>query len=118
MSSDWKGMNNISGKTIEGDEHLKQSIADILLTPLGSRVMRRDYGSALFSLIDQGDNEITRLRLMSAAVTALWKWEPRITPSSVTLTRNGQGALTLKIKAQRSDSLNSLSADVTLTGGS
>ena len=45
-------MNSETGKTISGIEHLKQSIVDILTTPIGARVMRRDYGSRLFELID------------------------------------------------------------------
>jgi hypothetical protein len=39
-------------KALEGIDHLKQSIIDILTTPIGSRVMRRDYGSRLFELVD------------------------------------------------------------------
>ena len=46
------GMNVLNGRSLTGLDHLKQSIADILNTPIGSRVMRRDYGSKLFSLID------------------------------------------------------------------
>ncbi len=38
-----RGMNANTGKELEGIEHLKQSIIDILTTPIGSRVMRRDY---------------------------------------------------------------------------
>ncbi|WP_325169067.1 MULTISPECIES: GPW/gp25 family protein [Erwiniaceae] len=112
--SEWKGMNSANGAAVEGDEHLKQSIADILLTPSGSRLMRRDYGSAIFSLIDQPDNDVTRLRLISAAVIALWKWEPRITPTNVTFESAGQGSRTMKITAQRSDSLGAITTDITL----
>ncbi|WP_170000657.1 GPW/gp25 family protein, partial [Campylobacter sp. RM9328] len=32
---------------------INESIKDILLTPLGSRVMLPDYGSRLFELIDR-----------------------------------------------------------------
>lgn len=39
-----------TGKALEGMAHLRQSIRDILGTPLGSRVMRRDYGSELPAL--------------------------------------------------------------------
>ena len=37
-------MNRNTGKAITGVAHLTQSVADILLTPIGSRVMRRGYG--------------------------------------------------------------------------
>ncbi len=39
-----KGMDAKTGKVLEGLEHLKQSIIDILTTPVSSRIMRRDYG--------------------------------------------------------------------------
>lgn len=41
------GMNRETGKALTGIEHIQQSIRDILVTPIGSRVMRRKYGSAL-----------------------------------------------------------------------
>lgn len=112
--SEWKGMNSANGAAVEGEAHLRQSIADILLTPVGSRLMRRDYGSALFSLIDQPDNDVTRLRLISASVIALWKWEPRITPTNITFESTGQGSRTMTITAQRSDSLSLMTTDITL----
>ena len=40
-----RGMNDRTGKHNDGFEYLKQRIRDILSTPLGSRVMRRNYGS-------------------------------------------------------------------------
>ena len=48
------------------------------MTPLGSRVMRRDYGSLLPELIDQPFNDATRMRLFGATALALMRWEPRI----------------------------------------
>ena len=46
-------MHRHTGEGISGTAHLRQSVFDILQTPTGSRVMRRDYGSTLFTLIDQ-----------------------------------------------------------------
>ncbi|OTG65925.1 GPW/gp25 family protein [Acinetobacter silvestris] len=59
-------------------EHVKQSINDILTTPIGSRVMRRHYGSHLFSLIDSPFNEINRMQLIAASALALIQFEDRI----------------------------------------
>lgn len=72
------GFDARSGRSLQGLEHLSQSVADILTTPIGSRVMRRDYGSLLPELIDQPFNAATRLRLYGAAALALMRWEPRI----------------------------------------
>ena len=60
------GMDRNTGRTLDGDAHLAQSIGDILTTPLGSRVMRRDYGSMLFELIDQPLNAANRLLVFAA----------------------------------------------------
>ncbi|OOS00644.1 baseplate assembly protein W [Canicola haemoglobinophilus] len=58
--------------------HLRQSISDILLTPIGSRIQRRDYGSYIFELIDRPISKALMLQLAVASVIALKKWEPRI----------------------------------------
>ena len=73
-----RGMSAIDGRVLEGADHLSQSIADILTTPIGSRVMRRDYGSLLPELIDAPFNGVHRLMLFGAIATALMRWEPRI----------------------------------------
>ena len=72
------GMNATTGHSLDGVAHIQQSIRDILTTPVGSRIMRRDYGSLLPELIDQPLNGATLLRALSATVMALMKWEPRI----------------------------------------
>lgn len=41
------GMSATTGRALTEREHLAQSIADILTTPLNTRIMRRDYGSLL-----------------------------------------------------------------------
>ena len=46
------GINQRDGTLLSDEAHLRQSITDILTTPLGSRVLRRDYGSRLYELID------------------------------------------------------------------
>ena len=79
------GMSRNSGELLSNDDHLRQSIHDILTTPLGSRLMRRSYGSLLPFLIDSPANNATRLRLMAATATAIIRWEPRIKVSKVTL---------------------------------
>lgn len=80
-----RGLNRSTGRAITDDDHLRQSVADILMTPVGSRLMRREYGSLIPELIDQPLNADTQLRLMSATIMALLRWEPRITPLRVSL---------------------------------
>ena len=97
-------MDRLSGKSLEGDAHLAQSIADILLTPIGSRVMRRDYGSLLPTLLDEPMNTRTVLRLYAATAGALRKWEPRLRLVRCSLRRVADGAAELLLEGFRTDS--------------
>jgi uncharacterized protein len=76
-------MDSNTGKDLSGIAHLMQSIRDILTTPIGSRVMRRDYGSRLFSLIDNPLNAATNVEIYAATAEALMRWEPRISVRQV-----------------------------------
>lgn len=51
-----RGMNNTTGQRIEGIQYLQQRLRDVLTTPKGSRVMRRDFGCGLFERLDQDMN--------------------------------------------------------------
>ena len=41
------GMARTTGAALDGLEHIKQSVLDILSTPVGTRAGRREYGSGL-----------------------------------------------------------------------
>lgn len=82
------GMSRTTGALLGPDDHLHQSIYDLLMTPLGSRILRRDYGSLLPFLIDQPANPATKLKLMAAIATAIVKWEPRVKVRQVQLSMN------------------------------
>ena len=98
------GADRQTGKTLSGDAHLAQSIGDILSTPIGSRVMRRDYGSLLFELTDKPINGAIRMLLHAATAIALRRWEPRLRLTRVTLLGQPRGgSLTLRIEGQRTD---------------
>lgn len=98
------GMSRSIGKALAGNDHLEQSIGDILSTPIGTRVMRRDYGSMLFELIDQPMNAVTRLLVFAATAIALAKWEPRIKLQRVQLGQGEtSGAFTILLTGYRTD---------------
>ena len=78
-----QGMNKSTGRVLTDTDHLQQSIADILLTPIGSRVMRRNYGSRLLELISQPYVTSTVLQVYAAIADALRQWEPRFTLKKV-----------------------------------
>lgn len=92
------GMDRNTGKQLSGLDHLRQSVTDILTTPLGARIMRREYGSLLPDLIDAPLNPATTVRLYAATAAALMRWEPRLHLSKVSLlsTAAGQGVIELE----------------------
>ena len=98
------GMNATTGKALSGTAHIVQSIGDILSTPLGSRVMRRDYGSLLFKLIDQPGNAATAMLLRAATADAIRKWEPRVKLTRVGFSGDfAAGAPLITIEGHRTD---------------
>lgn len=90
-------MNAHTGTRLDGLEHLRQSIRDILTTPIGSRVMRRDYGSRLFDLIDAPINRRTIAAIYAATAIALRRWEPRFKLQRVNLDSVGVGRVALTV---------------------
>ncbi|HCC5336526.1 TPA: GPW/gp25 family protein [Salmonella enterica subsp. enterica serovar Typhi str. CT18] len=97
------GMSRNDGQVIADTDHLRQSVRDILLTPQGSRLARREYGSLLSSLIDQPQNPALRLQIMSAVYVALNRWEPRLTLDSITINGNFDGSMVVELTGQRNN---------------
>lgn len=92
-------MNRHTGSALPLLEHISQSAADILTTRIGTRVMRREYGSLLPELIDEPFNETTRLRVYAATAMALMRWEPRINLSRVQFSGASlQGEVVLEVE--------------------
>lgn len=73
-----RGMNVLNGKPLSGLAHLRQSVEDILSTPLRSRVLRREYGAEVVACLDRPADDATRVNIISAAASALARWEPRL----------------------------------------
>jgi phage baseplate assembly protein W len=91
------GVNAADGKRLGGMDHLRQSLRDILTTPLGTRVMRRDYGSRLYQLVDAPMNRGTVLQLFAATAQAVRKWEPRFKLTKVSVASAQPGAVELEL---------------------
>ncbi|WNO10437.1 GPW/gp25 family protein [Teredinibacter sp. KSP-S5-2] len=93
-----QGIDSNTGKAISGIDHLRQSIRDILTTPLGSRVMRETYGSRLFDLIDHPINSVTMIEIYSATAEALMRWEPRFVVKRVQVESVSLGQIVLLLE--------------------
>lgn len=92
------GMSRDTGKALGGFDHLRQSIQDILTTPIGTRVHRRDYGSRLPRLVDRPINSSLVAELVAATAEALDRWEPRLRLEQIKIdnvTAEGQISLSL-----------------------
>lgn len=100
MSARYLGMSRSDGRTLTDAEHISQSLADILRTPVGSRVMRREYGSLLSSMIDQPQTPALELQIKVACYFAVLKWEPRITLSTVTTERQFDGRMVVSLTGE------------------
>lgn len=98
------GLDATTGAPLDGLDHLRQSVRDILTTPIGSRVMRRDYGSALPDLVDGNVSGLTLAQFYAATADALDRWEPRLRVTSVAVDEVGTdligGQISISIAAE------------------
>lgn len=92
-----RGVNGQTGKHLEGLAHLRQSVTDILTTPIGTRVMRRDYGSRVFELVDRPVNRALPIELYQAVGEALSRWEPRLRVERIQMASAVEGRIELAI---------------------
>jgi len=92
-----RGTDANTGKALSGLDHLRQSVRDILTTPIGTRVMRREYGSQLYALLDAPLNRSTLMDIYAATADALRRWEPRLRVTKVQADMPEPGVVVLTI---------------------
>lgn len=80
-----------TGARLDELADIRQSIGIIVTTPIGTRVMRRDFGSLLFDLIDSPATPKGALRVIAATADAIERWEPRVRFRSATVVPAGDG---------------------------
>lgn len=106
------GMARSTGQGLTLAAHLGQSVADILSTPIGSRVMRRDYGSRLPRLIDAPLNGETQIEVFAAVAEALARWEPRLRLVRVSIDAAAAGALQISMVGETVSGETTVTAEV------
>lgn len=94
------GMSRSTGQSLSGEGHLHQSLRDLMTTPIGTRVMRRDYGSLLPYLIDQPASPRLLMQMRASILHAILRWEPRVRPSGISLSITAQGVAVLSLVFQ------------------
>lgn len=87
----------VNSGVVDGFEHVVQSIRDILTTPLGTRVLRRMYGSRVLDLIDAPSSKNVIIEVISATATAIDRWEPRYILKTVRVAEATAGKLVLEM---------------------
>lgn len=112
MTVRYSGMSRDTGAALTDLDHIRQSVRDILLTPVGSRIMRRSYGSLLSALIDQPQNEALRLQIMSACYMAILQWEPRVKLTGISYESAFDGGMVVEITGSRTDTAQAFSLTV------
>ena len=86
-----------TGKTTSGLDYLRQQVTNVLTTPIGSLVMRRDYGSRLFELIDAPVNRSTLVSIYAESADAIARWIPEYALQRVTASSVDAGRVVLSI---------------------
>ncbi|MBV4533249.1 GPW/gp25 family protein [Pseudomonas sp. SWRI107] len=94
------GMDRRTGQPLNGVAHLRQSIEDILTTPLGSRRMRPDYGSQLRRYIDLPVNAGWKSAVQAEVARALGRWEPRLALERVRVVAVLDGQVSLALSGR------------------
>lgn len=106
------GVDRTTARLMTPDAHLAQSIGDILSTPVGTRVMRREYGSDLPALIDAPINGETLIDVFQATAEALDRWEPRFRLRRVEVAAAAAGRLSLALFGDVDHGAINLTVDV------
>lgn len=109
------GVDRTTGRRLGGDDHLRQSLQDLLTTPLGTRVMRREYGCNLPALIDAPTNPHLAVDVFMAVAEAVGRWEPRIRLERIRFEPAGPGGLVVTLDGVVEG--RAVSAGVVVTGG-
>lgn len=94
------GMNRQTGQSMTGIEHLKQSLGDILTTPLGARRMRPEYGSLLPRMVDMPVNKGWISGVQAEIARAIGRWEPRLRLKSIKVESILDGRVALRLEGE------------------
>ncbi|MCF9034713.1 GPW/gp25 family protein [Acinetobacter nectaris] len=107
-----------TGAALETElESIRQSIQEILSTPIGSRIMRRQFGSDIPNLIDQPLNQVLVLRVYSAIYTPLILWEQRISIENISINQIAAGSLDVDLEAVHIATNQTLNLNIPLRMG-
>lgn len=111
------GMSRYTGKALGRREHIRQSIGNILTTPIGTRLMNREFGSLVPYMIDQPFDGVMLLRLMSASVDAITRFETRVTVTGIKNIDRVDARAVIELEMHDNGTRQGYSDKVNLRGG-
>jgi phage baseplate assembly protein W len=79
---------------LSGTDKVRQNLRVVLATRLGERLMQRDFGTRLASLVHDPNDEALAALVTSEAREALLRWEPRLLVTATRVERE-EGELRL-----------------------
>lgn len=84
----------------EGEENVRESIRVILLTELGERLMRPDFGCGLRRFLFEPNTVTTRALVREAITNAIRAREPRVSVEAVTVESDADDARLVAVEIQ------------------
>lgn len=93
----WVGLSSRTARSLDGIDHLRQSLIDLLTTYPGERIMRPEYGSRLRDLVDRPVNPQWLADLYFEVAVAIARWEPRVDVRRVGARIDTPGHVTLEL---------------------
>ncbi|PZU95569.1 MAG: baseplate assembly protein [Chelatococcus sp.] len=95
------GIDRVTGRVLTDWQHTLQSLSVLFTTNIGSRVMRRLYGSLVPRLLGENLTYPTILRFVTAVIVAVELWEPRFRIKRVRIVQSENSPETLRKGALR-----------------
>lgn len=71
----------------DSHEKIKENIIHILLTGIGERVMRRDYGGGIRELVHDPNNDVLQAMVSHRIAKSIGQWEQRVQLQEVNVRR-------------------------------
>jgi len=100
-----------------GAEKLKENIIHILLTGVGERVMKRDYGGGVRQLLHDPNSVALQAIIQHQVAKSIGKWEPRVLLQKVSVRQqDGQLYVDIRYIIRRTQRAESLSVPIGLGG--
>lgn len=82
---------------------LKENLKQIILTEVGERVMRRDYGGGVWQLVNDPNNDALRAIVQHQVSKTIAQWEPRVVLQEVVVSRDQTSPGTLWVELRYLD---------------